>query len=94
MEKILDKKIDNFIAQQKEMIDYIWDNRKSIIKKYDCFDYPDYCGLPKRISKNLSSDFVDYMQSDVLVSVWNRDEEELELWAKNKKQLVEKIIFR
>ena len=56
------------------MVDWLWKNRSHVIEKYDWgkdfdkgfieieFDYPDYCGLPKKISYNLTGDFVDIVQ--------------------------------
>lgn len=46
-----------------EAANWLWENRKAI-KAYD-FDYPDYGGMPKLLSKKLSSDFVDAIQDIV-----------------------------
>lgn len=54
-------------------VDYLWNNRKELKKKfynkdepkpweYQVFDYPDYYGMPKRISNKLDGDFVDALQ--------------------------------
>ena len=46
--------------QLKKITTHIWKNRKS--KKYYVFDYPDYNGLPKKLSNTLSSEAVDVIQ--------------------------------
>lgn len=49
----------------QEMIDYFWEQRAQIVNEDFVFDYPDYGGLPKRISNKLYSDLVDVLQYEV-----------------------------
>ena len=35
------------------------------LSSYSQFDYPDYCGLPKRIANKLLSHEVDYIQDEL-----------------------------
>jgi hypothetical protein len=50
-------------AHFDEIVNFLWMNRKTIVKKEDdVFDSPDYGGLPKALASKLSSDFVDAIQ--------------------------------
>ena len=50
----------------EDMIEFLWSNRENLkadkIDGHYYFDYPNYGGLPKRISNKLSSEVVDRMQ--------------------------------
>lgn len=54
-----------------ESVEFLWKNRKDLAEKYthknepdyEMFDYPDYAGMPKKLSRRLSGDFVDVVQS-------------------------------
>jgi hypothetical protein len=39
-------------------------NRGNLKRKFTEFDYPEYCGMPKNISHRLSTDEVDFLQSE------------------------------
>lgn len=60
----LSKRIDTFVSIQKQLIDYIWENRNDF-KKYMYFDYPTYCGIPRKLRKYFTSEFVDLLQEEV-----------------------------
>lgn len=54
-----------------EMVDVLWDNRAELTYPPEnqddpdnTFDYPNYGGLPKRISNKLQSDTVDMIQEN------------------------------
>lgn len=64
MNKKLSNKIESYIKIQKDLIDYIWIN-KGNFTEYFKFDYPEYCGIPKRLQKYFSSNFVDLLQEEV-----------------------------
>jgi len=49
----------------EKIVNHIYPIRKSLVYPDGVFDYPEYGGLPKRISNNLSPEAVDAMQ-DVL----------------------------
>lgn len=46
----------------EELVWHLWEHRKDIIASDFEFNYPDYAGLPKRISNRLSGDVVDTIQ--------------------------------
>ena len=50
-----------------ELVDYLFNARRKLIYVDGGvdFDYPDYGGLPKKISNRLSSDVVDRIQSNL-----------------------------
>lgn len=61
----------------KLIVDFIWKNRKKYQKLMDedldgSFDYPDYGGLPKKISYTLSPEAVDALQ-DIWSEVTGRN---------------------
>lgn len=65
-------KIDSraqFEPWAKDMLRHFWDNKKEIIRKAEedhwYLEYPDYLGLPKKISRQLSSDLVDALQAQL-----------------------------
>lgn len=47
------------------MVDFLWSNRKNLLNEYNEweFDYPNYGGLPKKISNKLSGEAVDRIQN-------------------------------
>lgn len=47
------------VKHEKEALKWLWDHRKN---RKEYFDYPDYGGLPFRLSNKLTSEFVDYIQ--------------------------------
>lgn len=70
-----------------QMLDYFWDNRKSIRKMEgnQSFDYPDYFGLPKEVIKNLSGEEVDKIQDYQHELFYSKS-------VKSRKQFVKKFI--
>lgn len=52
----------------EEMVEILWKNRNAELRDetygYN-FDYPDYGGLPKRISNRLSGEAVDRIQDEL-----------------------------
>jgi len=71
-----------------EMINFLWDERESIQNREDqSFDYPDYYGLPKKISSKLGSEDVDKIQ-DYRHELFDYKS------FKNKKQFVKKFTER
>jgi len=57
--------IDNKMGKKTflRIVDHIFPIRKKFLEDFDeVFDYPDYGGLPKKISNSLSPEAVDAMQ--------------------------------
>ena len=59
-----------------EIINFLWANRKRLLAEIEksefhdsIFDEPDYCGLPKKLSNKLSTDFVDAIQQAIYTLV-------------------------
>jgi hypothetical protein len=52
------------------VIEYFWTNKTRILSEEADevwqFDYPDYGGLPKKISNQFTSAFVDIIQSELI----------------------------
>lgn len=49
----------------QEMVDHFWSHKKEVLDDAYVFDYPDYGGLPKRISNRLYGDLVDSLQYEL-----------------------------
>jgi hypothetical protein len=45
-----------------EASEHLWKNKETLNTEDECFDFPDYGGLPKRCAKELSSGTVDWIQ--------------------------------
>lgn len=52
------------------LVEHLWGMRAQVLCKEEDqefnFDYPDYGGLPKKISNKLSSEIVDVIQDELL----------------------------
>ena len=54
---------DEFCTEMfEEIVDCLWENRKQTNDPDWYFDYPEYGGLPHKISKKLNSHAVDIIQ--------------------------------
>lgn len=60
-----------FVPWLEEMIDHFWAQRNKILDEDFEIDYPDYGGLPRRISGKLSVDLVDAIQYELKQCLWN-----------------------
>jgi hypothetical protein len=47
------------------LVDALWKNKSQMMKDRS-FDYPDYGGLPKDVSDQLTSEHVDFLQENVI----------------------------
>lgn len=47
------------------LIDAFWKNKSQMMKDKS-FDFPDYGGLPKDISKHLTPEHVDFLQENII----------------------------
>lgn len=84
MPKINKQKLQNIpkydikeFTSANEAIDWLNKNKYIITKEYYEFDYPDYGGLPKKISNRLTSEAVDYIQEWTYDWNWTNEKEEL-----------------
>lgn len=52
--------------------EWLDENRKQWVGKYYFFEFPEYCGLPKKISYKLMSDEVDFLQETIPDSCYSK----------------------
>lgn len=57
-QRIWDKKADHLF----QVAVWLFENREDLYNMSIEFDYPDYAGMPKKLSKKLTGDIVDNIQ--------------------------------
>lgn len=61
----------NYIEDILPVVEWVYQNRKKLAlaekdtEENPYFDYPDYCGMPKAISKKMTSDMCDLIKDNL-----------------------------